>query len=120
MQQPLKSMKKDSVDIAKSKSGKFASKNMSRNDFAEKDSPLSDSADKYRNFVIDAATKMKKSDLAKKGIMKNITKKGDTIYRYNSNNVNFEETRFKKLKYPQCKTLKTKKHSWLTHTQISA
>jgi hypothetical protein len=96
MESKMDSMKKDSVDVAKTKSGKFAYKNQTRNDFARKESPLSDSAEKYSNIVYDAARNMSKSDLAKKDITKKITKNSDTVYKYNSNGVNFERTNYKK------------------------
>lgn len=96
MQKPVKTIQKDSVDIAKSKSGAFTAKNMARPDFVRKESPLSDSSDKYSDIVFNAARNMSKADLIKKGIMRKITKSGDTITRYNSKGINFERTNYKK------------------------
>ena len=86
----------DSVDVAKSKSGSFAKKDFSRKDFGKKVSPLTDSSTKYSGIVFDAAKNMSKEDLAKKGINKNITSKGDTAYNYKSNGINFKQVRPKK------------------------
>ena len=87
---------KDSVDIAKEKSIKYAKQDFARNDFARKTSPLTDSVDKYSNKVYDAARNMSKEDLAKKGISKNITKKGDTTYSYGSGLISMKSTYPKK------------------------
>ena len=88
--------KKDSVDVAKSKSAIFAKKNFARKDLMENESPLSDSADKYSNMVFDASRKMSKADMIKKGIMRKITPKGDTITKYSSAGINFERINPKK------------------------
>jgi hypothetical protein len=92
MPQPIKkaSAVKDSVDVAKLKSGSFAKKDFSRKDFAKKTSPLTDSSTKYSGIVFNAAKSMGKEDLAKKGISKTITPKGDTIYKYKSSGVSFD------------------------------
>ena len=83
---------KDSVDIAKEKSIKYAKKDFARNDFARKDSPLTDSTEKYSDKVFNAARNMSKEDLEKKGISKNITKKGDTTYSYGSGLISMKST----------------------------
>jgi hypothetical protein len=88
--------KKDSVDIAKSKSINFANKNFARKDFGKKESSLTDSAEKYSDMVFDATRKMSKSDMIKKGIMRKITSKGDTILKYGSGLTNFERVNYKK------------------------
>ena len=83
---------KDSIDIAKEKSIKYAKQDFSRKDFAQKKSPLSDSALKYRKIAFDAARNMSKEDLAKKGISKKITKQGDTAYSYKSGTISAYST----------------------------
>jgi hypothetical protein len=87
---------KDSVDVAKEKSVKYAKQDFARKDFGKKTSPLSDSSTKYSGIVFDAAKNMSKEDLAKKGISKNISSKGDTVYKYNSKGVNFKQVKPKK------------------------
>jgi hypothetical protein len=91
----------DSIDVAKAKSGYFAKKyfsskdfmdNFSRKDFMDKNTALMDSADKYSDIVFNSARKMNKKNLANKGIIRNITSKGDTTYKYNSKGVNFKNT----------------------------
>jgi hypothetical protein len=82
---------KDSIDVAKSKSGLFSKKDFSRKDFGKKTSSLTDSSNKYSNIVFNAASSMSKEELDKKGIKKSINSKGDTTYRYNSNGSSFEK-----------------------------
>ena len=99
MAQPIKKASqapvKDSVDVAKSKSGAFAKKDFTRKDFGKKVSPLTDSSTKYSGVVFNAASSMSKEQLAKKGISKNITPKGDTVYKYKSSGINFKQLRTK-------------------------
>jgi hypothetical protein len=98
MEQNPKKTLKDSIDMAKSKSGSFSKKDFSRKDFGKKVSPLTDSSTKYSNIVFDAAKNMSNEDLSKKGISKSINSKGDTVYKYNSNGLNFEQVRGSALK----------------------
>jgi hypothetical protein len=81
---------KDSVDVAKSKSGYFANKNFSRKDFASNtESAVGDSSNKYANIVFNATKNMSKKDLANKGVKRTISSKGDTTLSYNSKGINF-------------------------------
>ena len=81
----------DRIDEAKKKSGFFAKKDLMRKDFPEKESALSDSADKYSDIVFNAAKNMGKKELDKKGITRNVSAKGDTSYNYSSNGISFKK-----------------------------
>ena len=94
----------DSVDVAKAKSGYYASKGFklresffNKPDFSAKgvssfnknNQALSDSANKYSEKVFGATKNMPKKDLTSKGITRSISSKGDTTMNYSSKGVTF-------------------------------
>lgn len=99
----------DSVDVAKQKAGAFAKKQIDVgnkyfnkkmltaqdvNDFVKNNTALRDSTVKYNNIVFDASKKMTSKDLAKKGIKRNISAKGDTTTSYSSKGVTFTQKNY--------------------------
>jgi hypothetical protein len=94
---PTPEPKKDSIDVAKEKAGYYAKKNFARKDFLTNiESPVADSSDKYANIVFNATKNMSKKDLAKKGVNRSISSKGDTTLSFNSKNINFKKKYGKK------------------------
>ncbi len=98
----------DSVDVAKQKAGSFAKKQFDLsnkyfnrklnaqdlNNFVKNNTALRDSTAKYNNIVFDASKKMTSKDLAKKGIKRNISAKGDTTTSYISKGVTFTQKNY--------------------------